>query len=280
MVGTNPKTTWVLGYPLFERIHYLLVAGFDVYGNVGHQLATRAYMDFLRMESEFAFLALLPAQARKTERSSGTATPASALPGDRRRRWRGSMSRGDPLCDRPAQARALSHDLAARLAPCARIASASTIRGSRRTMVARCARSARSKGGAAVAAADGVPVRARRACRRPGVHDPAQRRAHEHRVAVRREGPTGAGGGHADGRERLYRPTPTRFTWSRRRALRVRDAGRGPGQRGRLRGAAAGFRGPPDRPGLLEHQRSSGRDLPRGLAGEAGLLDLNRYENR
>jgi hypothetical protein len=68
MVGTNPKTTWVLGYPLFERIHYLLVAGFDVYGNVGHQLATRTYMDFLRMESEFAFLALLPAQVRKTER--------------------------------------------------------------------------------------------------------------------------------------------------------------------------------------------------------------------
>lgn len=68
MVGEDPKTTWVLGYPLFERIHYLLVAGFDVYGNVGHQLATRAYMDFLRMESEFMFLALLPGPARKAER--------------------------------------------------------------------------------------------------------------------------------------------------------------------------------------------------------------------
>lgn len=68
MVGQDPKTTWVLSYPLFERIHYLLVAGFDVYGNVGHQFATRAYMDFLRMESEFMFLALLPGPARKAER--------------------------------------------------------------------------------------------------------------------------------------------------------------------------------------------------------------------
>jgi hypothetical protein len=68
MVGGPPKTTWVLGYPLFERMHYLMVAGFDVYGNVGHQLATRAYMDFLRMEAEFTFLESLPAKTRKTER--------------------------------------------------------------------------------------------------------------------------------------------------------------------------------------------------------------------
>jgi len=69
MVGGAPKTTWVLDYPTFERMHYLMVAGFDVYGNIGHQLATRAYMDFLRMEAEFTFLASLPAQARKTERA-------------------------------------------------------------------------------------------------------------------------------------------------------------------------------------------------------------------
>jgi len=47
-----------------ECIHYLLVAGFDVYGNIGHQLSTRLYMDFLRMESEFGFLALLPEETR------------------------------------------------------------------------------------------------------------------------------------------------------------------------------------------------------------------------
>jgi hypothetical protein len=68
MVGHAPKTAWVIGYPLLERIHYLLVAGFDVFGNAGHQLTTRSYMDFLRMEAEFGFLALLPSQARSRER--------------------------------------------------------------------------------------------------------------------------------------------------------------------------------------------------------------------
>src|SRR5574338_16580 len=58
--GSRPKTAWVLDYPLLERIHYLLVAGFDVYGNIDHQLESRLYMDFLRMEGEFNFLAFLP----------------------------------------------------------------------------------------------------------------------------------------------------------------------------------------------------------------------------
>lgn len=65
LVGDEPKTVWVIGYPLLERLHYLLVAGFDVYGNVGHQLNTRLYMDFLRMEGEFNFLALLPSKDRQ-----------------------------------------------------------------------------------------------------------------------------------------------------------------------------------------------------------------------
>jgi hypothetical protein len=64
LVGEPPKTAWVIGYPLLERIHYLLVAGFDVYGNVGHQLLSRLYMDFMRMESEFNFLTLLPLDQR------------------------------------------------------------------------------------------------------------------------------------------------------------------------------------------------------------------------
>lgn len=66
MVGTAPKTAWVIDYALLERIHYLLVAGFDVYGNYGHQLMTRLYMDFLRMEGESNFLNLLPPDTRKT----------------------------------------------------------------------------------------------------------------------------------------------------------------------------------------------------------------------
>lgn len=64
LVGQNPKTAWVIDYPLLERIHYLLVAEFDVYGNIGHQLVTRLYMGFLRMEGEFNFLALLPQDER------------------------------------------------------------------------------------------------------------------------------------------------------------------------------------------------------------------------
>lgn len=63
--GERPQTAWVIGYPLLERIHYLLVAGFDVYGNTGHQLSTRLYMDFLRMEGELTFLSFLPRAARQ-----------------------------------------------------------------------------------------------------------------------------------------------------------------------------------------------------------------------
>jgi len=67
LVGPMPKTAWIIDYPVLERIHYLLVAGFDVYGNLGHQLTTRLYMDFLRLESEFNFLMLLPPEVRKAE---------------------------------------------------------------------------------------------------------------------------------------------------------------------------------------------------------------------
>jgi hypothetical protein len=68
LVGESPKTAWVISYSLLERIHYLLVAGFDVYGNAGHQLNSRLYMDFLRMEGEFNFLALLPSAQRDAVR--------------------------------------------------------------------------------------------------------------------------------------------------------------------------------------------------------------------
>src|SRR6185295_19834681 len=68
LVGEPPKTAWVISYALLERIHYLLVAGFDVYGNVGHQLTSRLYMDFLRMEGESNFIAFLPRAAREATR--------------------------------------------------------------------------------------------------------------------------------------------------------------------------------------------------------------------
>jgi hypothetical protein len=68
LLGPPPKTAWVIDYQLLERIHYLLVVGYDVYGNLSHQLDTRLYMDFLRMEGEANFLLLLPEAARITER--------------------------------------------------------------------------------------------------------------------------------------------------------------------------------------------------------------------
>ena len=70
LVGEEPQTAWLIGYSLLERIHYLLVAGYDVFGNVGHQLFSRIYMDFLRMEGEAAFLLLLPGEARDRERAN------------------------------------------------------------------------------------------------------------------------------------------------------------------------------------------------------------------
>lgn len=63
-VGQQPNTAWVIDYSLLERIHYLLVAGYDVFGNVAHQLETRLYMDFLRMEGEQNFLFFLPPDER------------------------------------------------------------------------------------------------------------------------------------------------------------------------------------------------------------------------
>jgi len=69
-VGEVPKTAWVIDYAIFERIYYNLVAGYDVYGKVSHQVATRLYMDHLRMQSENLFLALLPADKREAIHAS------------------------------------------------------------------------------------------------------------------------------------------------------------------------------------------------------------------
>jgi hypothetical protein len=69
-VGGIPKTAWVMDYPIFERLYYDLVAGFDVFGSVSHQVATRLYMDHLRMQSENLFLGFLPAKQRKPIRAS------------------------------------------------------------------------------------------------------------------------------------------------------------------------------------------------------------------
>ena len=65
VLGNLPRTLWVIDYPLLERIYYALVAGFDVYGTLGHQLAVRLYMDSLREEGESSFLAFMPEEKRR-----------------------------------------------------------------------------------------------------------------------------------------------------------------------------------------------------------------------
>ncbi|WP_345990314.1 fatty acid cis/trans isomerase [Sulfurimonas sp. HSL1-2] len=64
VLGDLPKTLWVIDYPLFERIYYALVAGFDVFGNVGHQTNVRRYMDRLRVEGESNYIDFMPVDVR------------------------------------------------------------------------------------------------------------------------------------------------------------------------------------------------------------------------
>ena len=101
LLGNLPKTMWVIDYPLFERIYYALVAGFDVYGTVGHQLALRHYMDALRVEGESYFLDFMPPSQRQEIMQSWYKDVdlekmhyyPSALPGEDRLRHRGSEAR-------------------------------------------------------------------------------------------------------------------------------------------------------------------------------------------
>ncbi|WP_028585061.1 fatty acid cis/trans isomerase [Desulfogranum mediterraneum] len=65
VLGELPRTAWLIDFPLLERIYYSLVAGFDVYGTAGHQLAVRLYMDRLRIEGESYFLDFLPQELRE-----------------------------------------------------------------------------------------------------------------------------------------------------------------------------------------------------------------------
>jgi hypothetical protein len=75
-----PDTAWVVDYPLLERIHYLLVAGYDVYGTLGHQLTSRMHMDFLRMQGEKNLLAFVPPETRQQIRQRWyRGAPKSAL---------------------------------------------------------------------------------------------------------------------------------------------------------------------------------------------------------
>jgi hypothetical protein len=63
-LGGLPRTLWVIDYSQFERIYYALVAGFDVFGNLSHQVNVRRYMDYLRIEGELNFVHFMPPKAR------------------------------------------------------------------------------------------------------------------------------------------------------------------------------------------------------------------------
>lgn len=77
--GAFPKTAWVIDFPLFERVYYDLVAGFDVFGNVEHQLTTRMYMDNLRREGERMFLYFMPPDVREPLHDSWYEGPLATL---------------------------------------------------------------------------------------------------------------------------------------------------------------------------------------------------------
>ncbi len=70
VLGSLPRTAWVIDYSQFERIYYALVAGFDVFGNLAHQVNVRRYMDYLRVEGELNFVGFLPPEIRVSKLQS------------------------------------------------------------------------------------------------------------------------------------------------------------------------------------------------------------------
>lgn len=65
LIGEVPQTLWWMDFPLLERTYYQLVVNFDVFGNVSHQAQTRLYFDLIRNGAEVNFLRLMPAESRK-----------------------------------------------------------------------------------------------------------------------------------------------------------------------------------------------------------------------
>lgn len=73
--GQTPKTVWVLDYPLFEDIYYNLVAEYNVFGPLPHQIATRRYMDHSRIDGQDLFINFLPVQERENIRNQWSDDP-------------------------------------------------------------------------------------------------------------------------------------------------------------------------------------------------------------
>lgn len=68
-MGADPKTVWVMDYQIFEDIYYNLVAGYNLFGPMLHQLNTRLYMELSRISSEDMFINFLPQEQRLQVRS-------------------------------------------------------------------------------------------------------------------------------------------------------------------------------------------------------------------
>lgn len=65
LIGEIPQTLWWMDFPLLERTYYQLVVNFDVFGNVSHQGQTRLYFDLIRNGAELNFLRMLPPDSRQ-----------------------------------------------------------------------------------------------------------------------------------------------------------------------------------------------------------------------
>lgn len=65
LIGEIPQTMWLFDYPLLERTYYQLAVNFDVFGNVSHQAQTRLYFDLIRNGAEVNFLRLMPPDSRE-----------------------------------------------------------------------------------------------------------------------------------------------------------------------------------------------------------------------
>lgn len=70
LIGADPKTLWVMDYPMLERTYYLLVVNFNVFGSVASQAETRLYFDLIRANGENNFLHFMPPEVRKSLRDS------------------------------------------------------------------------------------------------------------------------------------------------------------------------------------------------------------------
>ncbi|MCP4912213.1 MAG: hypothetical protein GY909_03760 [Oligoflexia bacterium] len=79
--GFVPKTVWTMDYPIFEDIFYNLVAGYNVFEALPHHLKSRLYMEYSRINSQDTFISFLPKEIREKVRNSWTMPAKKSKPG-------------------------------------------------------------------------------------------------------------------------------------------------------------------------------------------------------